>query len=335
MYNNYAIFFRNIIKKDENMKKEKVIIDTDPGVDDSAAIVLSLEDKKMDIKLFTTVRGNKDIDTVTRNMLHILEKYGRTDIPVAKGAAKAMFRNSPDAEFIHQKYGMGGYIPPEKVKAKPIRKGAIEAMYEVICENKGEINIIALGPHTNLGLLIKKHPDVVGMIKHIYTEGCSPYDWPNQGPMWIHYRSFNASTDPEAVKIVVESGIPMTYIPSRMGRELAYFTEKEVLSMKGINETGKFIHDMYTGYWEHKYADKRVATNDTCAVLACRYPRLFKYVRVDIDVDTEDLPGRTNMTINPKSHIRLAVAIDEEKMKRDFFKGIKKAKTVNEINKKN
>lgn len=326
MYNSYANFLAKNQKRDKNMKKEKIIIDTDPGVDDSAAIVLSLDDKKMDIKLFTTVRGNKDIDTVSRNMLHILEKFGHTEIPVAKGAAKAMNRNSPDAEFIHQKDGMGGYTPPKTVKTKPIRKSAVEAMYEVICENKGEINIIALGPHTNLGNLIKKHPDVVGMIKHIYTEGCAPYGWPDQGEKWIHYRSFNASTDPEAVKIVIESGIPMTYIPSRMGRELAYFTEEEVESMKNINETGKFIHDMYTGYWEHNYPDKRIATNDTCAVLACRYPRLFKYVNVDIDVDTENLPGRTSMTINPKSHIKLAVSIDEKKMKADFFKAIRKRK---------
>lgn len=314
------------IKRDNKMKKKNVIIDTDPGVDDSAAIVLSLDDKLMDIKLITTVRGNKDINTVTRNMLHILEKYNRTDIPVAKGAAKAMQRNSPDAEFIHQRDGMGGYTPPARVKTKPIKLGAVEAMYKVICENKGNINIVALGPHTNLGMLIKKHPDVVGMINHIYTEGCSPYGWEEEGPKWMHYRSFNASTDPEAVKIVLESGIPMTYIPSRMGRELANFTEEEVLSMENINETGKFIYDMYSGYWEHGYTDKRIATNDTCAMLALRYPKLFKFVNVDMDIDTGELPGKTTMTPNPKGHIRLARSVDREKMHKDFFEAIKKTK---------
>lgn len=308
------------------MKKKKVIIDTDPGVDDTAAIVLSLDDKLLDIKLITTVRGNKDIDTITRNMLHILEKYNRTDIPVAKGASKAMYRNSPDAEFIHQKHGMGGYIPPEKVKTKPIKLDAVEAMYKVICENKNDINIVALGPHTNLGTLIKKHPDVVGMIKHIYTEGCNPYGWPEEGKKWIHYRSFNASTDPEAVKIVLESGIPITYIPSRMGRELANFTEEEVLSMKDINETGKFIYEMYSGYWEPGYKDKRIATNDTCAMLALRFPRLFKYKRVDMEIDTDKLPGKTTMTVNPKGNVLLAREVDKEKMHKDFFNAIKKAK---------
>ena len=312
------------------MRKKNVIIDTDPGVDDSAAIILSLNDKLMDIKLFTTVRGNKDIDTVTRNMLHILEKYGRTDIPVAKGASKAMNRNSPDAEFIHQKYGMGGYIPPETVKTQPIELNAVEAMYKVICEHKGNISIIELAPHTNLGLLIKAHPDVVGMISHIYTEGCSPYGWKEEGERWMNYCSFNASTDPEALKIVLESGIPMTFIPSRMGRELANFTEEEVYSMKKINKTGEFICEMYSGYWEHKYPDKRVATNDTCAILAMREPKLFKFVNVDMTVDTEEMPGKTIITLNPKGHIKLAREINKKKMHKFFFNAIKKTKIKGE-----
>ena len=114
------------------IKKVNCIIDTDPGVDDCVAIALSLFDEYMDIKLITTVNGNLDLETVTRNMMHLLEKFKRTDIPVAKGADKALCRVSPNASYIHQKTGMGGYNPPEKVKTKPIETHAIEAMYETI-----------------------------------------------------------------------------------------------------------------------------------------------------------------------------------------------------------
>ena len=76
-------------------KKINCIIDCDPGVDDTVAIALSLYDSVMDIKLITTVNGNLDLYTVTRNVLHVLEKFDRTDIPVAKGAENPMGQSMP------------------------------------------------------------------------------------------------------------------------------------------------------------------------------------------------------------------------------------------------
>ncbi len=305
------------------MAKEIVIIDTDPGVDDCAAIALSLYDEFLDIKLITTVNGNVSLNMVTRNALHLLEKFGRTDIPVAKGAKKAMERTSPDASFIHQSDGMGGYKPPRTVKTKPIETDAVEAMYQTIKKYKNNISIVELGPHTNLGNLLTKHPDVIPMIDHIYTEGCAPYGWHGQG-RWKHYRSFNASSDPEALQIVMQSGIPVTIVPSRMGRDLANFTEQEVEYIGKINAVGKFLYDMYNGYWEHGYTDKRIATNDTCAMLCLRYPELFKTVKVSVNVNTTDLPGRTDMKKDKNGHVELAVKVNRRKMHALFFEAVKK-----------
>lgn len=304
-------------------RKVNCIIDCDPGVDDAVAIALSLYDDILDIKLITTVNGNRDIKTVTRNVLHLLEKFNRTDIPVAVGAEKAMERVSPDASFIHQTEGLGGYVPPKTVKTKPIEKGAVEAMYDVIKENAGNIVIIEIGPQTNLGWLIKTHPDVVKMVKGIYTEGCSPYGWDNQGK-WKNYISFNASSDPEALKIVAESGIPMVMVPSRAGRELANFTEKEVLSMRDINDVGRFFYEMYSEYWERGYTDRRIATNDTCAVLLVRFPELFKTKKMSLDVSTGEQHGRTIFKPCSKSHIKLVMKVNKKKMHRYFVKAVEK-----------
>ena len=104
------------MKQVKEFKKINCIIDCDPGVDDVVALTLSLYDSVMDIKLVTTVNGNLDLHSVTRNVLHVLEKFKRTDIPVAMGADRPMGKSMPNATFIHQKYGMGGYIPPEKVE---------------------------------------------------------------------------------------------------------------------------------------------------------------------------------------------------------------------------
>lgn len=311
------------MKEIKTSKKINCIIDCDPGVDDVVAIALSLYDSVMDIKLVTTVNGNLDISTVTRNVLHILELFKRTDIPVAKGAEKPMGKSMPNASFIHQKNGMGGHVPPETVETKPIDKTAVEAMYDVIKQHPKDIVIISLGPHTNVGQLIKDHPDVVDMVNHIYCEGCSAYGMKMENK-WANYISFNASFDAIAMKIVVESGIPITIVPSRMGRDLANFNEKEVFEIREINDVGRFFFEMYNQYWEHNYEDRRIATNDTCAVLNCREPRLFKTKKCVINVNTDDMYGRTDFTFTKKGHINYVYKVNKKKMHQCFFRAIKK-----------
>ncbi len=307
----------------KKLEKMNCIIDCDPGVDDVVALALSLYDEKMDIKLITTVNGNLDLGTVTRNTLHVLEKFKRTDIPVAMGQSKPMGRVMPDASFIHQKDGMGGYEPPKTVETKPVEKDAVDAMYDVIKANENNICIIALGPHTNIGKLIEMHPDVKHMITHIFCEGCAPYGKRGEGK-WSKYISFNASTDAVAMKIVAESGIPMTIIPSRMGRELANFNEKEVFEIREINDVGKFFFEMYNQYWEHGYDDRRIATNDTCACLVMRFPELFKVKRAILNVNTEDMYGRTDFTFTQKGHVNYVYKVNKKKMHALFYESIKK-----------
>lgn len=300
------------------MKKIPCIIDTDPGVDDTAAIALSLYDDIIDIKLITTLAGNLELEKVTRNALHVLEKFKRTDIPLAMGADKAMYRVSPDAKFIHQNEGMGNYIPPKTTVTKSIDMDAVEAMYQTIVENKNEIVILALGPHTNLGHLFTRHPDVANMIKHIYCEGCAPYGY--RGETYI---SFNISTDPEAFQIVLDSNVPLTIIPSKMGRELANFNEAEVMAIREINDVGRFLYEMYNGYWEHNYPDRRIAINDTCAIMIFRFPKLFKTKMVDFDVNVTDMPGKTIITNNKHGHVEYAYKVNRKKLHKKFFDAIK------------
>lgn len=315
------MFFKK--KKDKDKRSVNCIIDTDPGVDDAAALTLSLYDDVMNIKLITTVSGNLDIDTVTRNALHILEKFERTDIPLAKGASKPLCREPKDAKFIHKSEGMGNYVPPKTTKLKPIKKDAVEAMYEVIQQYPNNISIVMLGPHTNVAQLITKHPDVVQKISHIYTEGCSPFGWNSEGK-WKNYISFNVSSDPEAFKIVTSSGIPISLIPSRIGRDVAYFSEREVKFMSKMNDVGRFIAEMYSGYWELDYPDKRVATNDTCAVLLLRFPFLYKLksTRVMLEVNTTDRPGQTIMYAVKNGHIELVEKVNRHLLHQYFFAAI-------------
>ncbi len=286
------------------MKKYKVIIDTDPGVDDAACLVFALFDKKLDVKLITTVSGNVKVETGTRNLLHLLDKFN-LDIPVAKGAAKALYRNSPTAEHVHSKEGLGGYIPPKVVDRKILDEDAVEAMYRVLNEGDGDIIPFVFGPHTNMALLLTKHPDIIKKIPKIIFMGGAPYGMPG----FPKHISFNISSDPEAFKIVLDSKIPLVMVPSDMGRNKAYLTEDYVYQMRDTNEVGKFLFEMYDKYWERGYPDKRIATNDTCAYLYLIYPHLFKCKKVEVEVDTKDEPGKTIVSFNKKGHVLLTVAV--------------------------
>lgn len=300
-------------------EKYKVIIDTDPGVDDSAGLIYAMFDPKLDIKLLTTVVGNVKITTATRNMLHILDLLD-IDIPVAKGASKAMKRKSPTAENIHKKEGMGGYIPPRTTKRKVIEDDAVEAMYKVLKEGDGDIIVIVLGPHTNVGMLIEKHPDIVSKIPKIVYMGGSPFGLPG----YPDHISFNISSDPEAFKIVLDSKIPLVMVPSNVGRRKAHLDEKFVLNLKNINDVGRLLYLMYDEYWEPGYPDKRIATNDTCAIFALTHPELFKTRQVDVVVDLELTPGKTFVTYNKKGNVALVTDAKRKKFMKLLLSELKK-----------
>lgn len=314
------------------MKKYKVIIDTDPGVDDAACLIFAFFDKKLDIKLLTSVSGNVRVKTGTRNLLHLLDKFNK-DFPVAMGADKAMFRNSPTAEEVHSKEGMGGYIPPKEVKHQLLKEDAVEAMYRVLNEGNGDIIPIVLGPHTNIGLLFTKHPDIIAKIPKIIFMGGSPYGVPG----FPDHISFNISSDPEAFKIVLDSKIPLVMVPSDMGRRKAYLTENYVYQMRDTNDVGSFIFQMYDKYWERNFPDKRIATNDTCAYIYLTHPHLFKCKRVEVSVDTKDAPGKTFVSFDKKGHILLTVAVKREKFLNLLTKKLKQLDVIkfNDTNQEN
>lgn len=291
-----------------NKQKLKVVIDTDPGVDDSVCLIYAFFDDNIDIKLLTSVAGNVNIDLATRNLLHLVDLYG-INIPVAKGAAKAIERVSPTAEFIHQPEGLGGYIPPKNTVHKIIKEDAVEALYRVISSGDGDIIPIVLGPHTNIGLLIKKHPDVVKKIPKIVFMGGSPFGIPG----YPDHISFNISSDPEAFKIVLDSKIPLVMLPSIIGRRHAHLDEAYVNKLKEVNDTGLLMYKMYSLYWEPGYPDKRVATNDICALFALVYPEIFKTEKVNVTVDLVDVPGKTWVEFTENGNVDLVTDLNREK----------------------
>lgn len=287
-------------------EKVKIIIDTDPGVDDIACIIYAMNDENIDIKLLTTVAGNISTDKSTRNLLHVLDLFGQ-DYPVAVGAKTALNRVSPNAEFIHSKEGMGGYVPPKEVNRAPIKNYAVDEMYKVIAEGNGDIVPVMLGPLTNLAELITKHPDIVSKIPKIVVMGGAPHG----NPDYPEHISFNLSTDPEAFKVLLDSNIPILMCPSHMGRMRAHLEEQFVLDLEHKGDVGKFLYKMYSSYWEPNYPTKRITTNDSCALFALVYPKIFDIKKVNVWVNVTDAPGRTTIEFTPDGKIEFIDNLDK------------------------
>lgn len=276
---------------EKEFEQYKVIIDTDPGVDDTTATLLCMLDERLDIKLFSTVSGNRPVDITTRNMLYVLQKFG-FNYPVTKGAGAPLKRARKDAAFLHGENGLGGYQPTEKVTKRCIPGNAEDNIYKVLKQYPKEITILVLGAHTNIAKLLLKYPDAKDLIKQIIFEGGSPYGYKKLKP----HISFNISSDPEATRIVLDSGVPIVMVPSELGRTGIYLTEKEVEKIRDTNDFGAFLEKMYSIYWEPGYKDKRIAMNDSCTYMYLTNPQMFKYLMGDIDVNVDDAPGK--MLIN-------------------------------------
>ena len=137
--------------------------------------------------------------------------------------------------------------------------------------------------------------------------GGAPFGNPN----YPEHTSFNLSTDPEAFRILLNSNIPILMCPSHMGRIKAHLDEKFVLDLVNFGDVGKFLYQMYSTYWEPNYPTKRITTNDSCALFALVYPKIFKFKNVSVKVNTEDFPGRTTIDFINNGNVEFIDDLDK------------------------
>ena len=162
----------------------KIIIDTDPGIDDAMAILLALSDPRLELVGMTTVFGNVRTATATRNALRLAELAGRP-VPVAHGAEAPLVRPpDPPADFVHGAEGFGD-IPAAEPKGQPDPRPAHRFLAEEAAKRPGEITLLAVGPLTNLALALDEDPSITKNLAEVVVMGgavCAPgnvaADWP-------------------------------------------------------------------------------------------------------------------------------------------------------------
>lgn len=183
-----------------------VILDCDPGHDDVFAIWLAAGHPSLDLRAVTTVGGNVPLGFTSLNARIALTVAGVTGVPVAAGAAGPMARELSTAEWIHGENGLGGpELPAAAFDLDP--RSATELMADVLAEASAPVAIIATGPITNVAVLLRDRPDLIPQIREIVWMGGSTGRG-NATPA----AEFNAWVDPEALDLVVRSGVRFTMV---------------------------------------------------------------------------------------------------------------------------
>lgn len=200
---------------------QRVLIDTDPGVDDAMAILLALNSPELKVEALTVVPGNVDSRQGLENALKILSLANRCDIPVARGAHHPLNQKLITAQYWHGKNGLADVeLPPSKCNADP--HFGPDLIIETVHKYPHEITLIPVGPLTNIALAVSKDPSIVGLVKGIVIMGGSISGGNVDGAA-----EANIYNDPEAASVVFKAGWMVTMIGSDVG-ERTLITRKHL-----------------------------------------------------------------------------------------------------------
>ncbi|MBR1890590.1 MAG: nucleoside hydrolase [Clostridia bacterium] len=262
------------------MEKEKikVIIDTDPGVDDAAALLYAFGSDLFDITLISAAGGNSPIDNITANAIHVTEIFHK-EIPVVRGAEKPLCREAKYATKAQGKYGFGSYkYNRKKLMHTAVEGEACDVIFETLKKNKTKTTLALIGPMTNIAKLIQKHPTCRRYIDKIVFLGGTKekiYGRP--------YKEFNIGYDPEAADVVLKSKIPLVMVPMELGH-IAYLNHDEIKRFKKANKIGKTFAKMFEKYRDYHVGKLGAAVHDTCVFYYLAHPDLVATESARIEI---------------------------------------------------
>ena len=273
----------------------KIIIDTDPGQDDALAMMTAFGSKQ-EIKVLgiTCVAGNVPLDLTSLNALKICELCGNFDVPVFKGSSAPLKRNLVTAEHVHGKTGLDGTeLSVERKELEPI--SAVDFIMDCAEQYRDEkLTICALGPLTNIAKVLTKNPRVKESIEEIILMGGGFFEGGNITPA----AEFNIYVDPEAAKIVLESGVKITMLPLDVTHKTLVkrdFLDRLRSSGKNSASQAAKLLDFFERYDVEKYGSQGGPLHDPNVIVYLLHPEIYngKLVNVEIEVSSELTRGMT------------------------------------------
>ena len=255
----------------------KVIFDTDPGIDDTMAMLFAECSPEIELVGITTVLGNTYIEGCTRNALYVKQRFG-LQAPVYQGAARALFLPpSEPPHFVHGDNGLGNIELIEPV-IKAEQGSAAEFIVQTVMDNPGEITLIAVGRLTNLALALRLCPDIATAVKEVIIMGGALGRNGHTGNV-TPVAEANIAGDPHAADMVFQAPWPLTMV----GLDVTKQTRMDQAFMERIrdngNEVGQFLYDIsrfYQNFYKEETGSDSFFVHDSSAIAYAIKPDLFK-----------------------------------------------------------
>ncbi|MGZ4193707.1 MAG: nucleoside hydrolase [Solirubrobacteraceae bacterium] len=218
-----------------------IIIDCDPGHDDAIALLLALASPEVNLLGVTTVAGNQTLDKTTANALRVLDHLGRTDVPVAAGAADPLMRELRIAAEVHGETGLDGPdLPPPSRPAGEAH--AIDWIAATVRDHPRPVTLVPTGPLTNVALFMARYPELVGCLERIVLMG-GAFGEGNVTPA----AEFNIWVDPEAASRVFQSGADLTMVGLDVTHR-ALMRPGHAERLRSGGRAGRLVADLFAFY---------------------------------------------------------------------------------------
>lgn len=269
-----------------------LIIDTDPGVDDAFAIAIAARSQDVRLLGLTTVYGNASLEHSTGNALRLLELCERTDVPVAAGADRPLIYPHPHrAQYAHGADGLSGRADSLPAATKEVAGvPAVELMARALQESAEPITIAAIGPLTNIALLLAAYPQVKPKIDRIVLMG-GGLSIGNVSPT----AEFNIWSDPEAARrVLVDPEVPTVLVPMDLTYHCAVNAEW-IAKVAGSGPLGSALIELtpdYRAYYQQALGADAIVLHDAVAVAEAIQPGILATMELPLDVECSLGPAR-------------------------------------------
>lgn len=274
---------------------KRVILDTDPGVDDAMAILFALRSPEVQLCAITTVYGNGGVENTTANALKILEVGNRPDIPVVSGAARPLLHDyHGHGSIVHGDDGLGNTnLPPPR--SRPLNERAASYLVDQIMTNPGDITLIAIGPLTNIALAVALEPAIAENVREVIIMGGAVDHRGNASPL----AEANIHNDAAAAHIVFQAGWPLTMIGLNVTHQTIItpdYLARLKAADRGVTDFIVEISDFYFKAYQRWGQVPGFPVHDSSAMAYAIDPSLFEseQLYVDVHVSADGAKDRAN-----------------------------------------
>lgn len=299
---------------------EKIIIDTDPGIDDLFAILLAANSEELDIQALCTVAGNCTVNHATSNAFKALDLANKSSIPVYQGMKKAMHSEIDDASYVHGNNGMGD-VAYEPIVRKPESLHAVDYLIKTVRDNPHQITLIAIGPLTNIACAIEKDPTFSKNVKQLIIMGGS-----TQKGNVTSYAEFNFYTDPFAAKIVFDSEFnKIVMMGLNVTTKLPLSENLESILQTSADPLARFLFQVTRkgAQFDRSKNYAGLILNDPLTIAYLIDPSIVELRDAEVAIETTgEKAGQSVVKFVNQSHCKVGYRVDCEKFYRLIFKKI-------------